>query len=110
MRMAVMHVEKWMLRPDGGLEAQFSDNLGMKIITSPVEGIDGTNTVWTESGCAYTLGEPIYDDKWPGTILARTINETFYSAVRHYYHRNIQGNTLWEFFQDELSFLFVGSR
>lgn len=107
--MSLMYVDKWVLHKEGNLEASFHDSTGMKIITSAVVGVDELNIVSTDAGCAYALGEPLYQNYWPGHIPARAINEAFYSAILQF-QNNIRGDSLWMIFQDELATVFAGSR
>lgn len=109
MRMALVYVDKWVLREDGCIEASFRDSTGMKIVSSAIVGIDELNLVRTNSGMHYAIGEPLYDENWPGSIPAKAVNDAFFYAIRQFVN-NIRGDTLWEIFQDELAILFVGSR
>jgi hypothetical protein len=102
-----MYVDKWFLHEDGCLEAHFRDNSGMKIVTTPVTGIDEMQIVTTHSGCAYVIGEPLYLDIWPADVPAKAVNQALYSAILQFQNRNLRGDKLWEIFQDELATVFV---
>jgi hypothetical protein len=104
--MSISYVDRWSLHEDGQLEASFRDSPSMKIITSSIDDVDSMEVVYTQSGCAYVIGQPLYSDDWPGDIPARAINQALYYSIQMY-RNNIRGDSLWQIFQDELATLFA---
>lgn len=105
--MSITYMDKWHLHEDGCLEMEFRDGSHMKLMSSKVVAISELNVIWTESGNGYIVGQPLYNDIWPGHVPASTINEALYLSVHCFEDRGLDGHHLWEMFQDELATLFA---